>query len=95
MLAAKTCGLKLIVFLKLVKLDVDGRLQLVKILPNKSKIFLDYAHTPDGLEKAILSLREHFQKKISIVFGCGGEKIKIKKNSLNCKKILRQNLYYR
>ena len=80
-LAAKTCGLKIdSIFKKISKIrSVDGRLQLVKILPNKSKIFLDYAHTPDGLEKAILSLREHFQKKISIVFGCGGERDKDKR----------------
>ena len=64
-LAAKTCGIKIDkIFKKISKIrSVDGRLQLVKILPNKSKIFLDYAHTPDGLEKAIFSLREHFQKK--------------------------------
>ena len=54
--------------------SVDGRLQLIRTLPNQSKIFLDYAHTPDALRNAILSLREHFQKKITIIFGCGGER---------------------
>ena len=53
--------------------------ELIKTLPNKSKIFLDYAHTPHALETAILSLKEHFQKKITIIFGCGGERDKGKR----------------
>ena len=48
-------------------------------MPNHSKIFLDYAHTPDALKNAILSLREHFQKKITVVFGCGGQRDKRKR----------------
>ena len=60
------------IFNKIEKIkSVEGRLQLIRTLPNQSKIFLDYAHTPDALKNAILSLREHFQKKITVVFGCG------------------------
>ncbi len=80
-LASKVCGLKLKnIFEKIEKIkSVEGRLQLIRTLPNQSKIFLDYAHTPDALENAILSLREHFQKKITVVFGCGGERDKSKR----------------
>ena len=80
-LAAKVCGLKIEkIFKKIHKIEsVEGRLQLIRTLPNKSHIFLDYAHTPEALEKAIVSLREHFQKKITIVFGCGGERDKKKR----------------
>jgi len=80
-LASKICGLKIKnVFEKIEKIkSVEGRLQLMRILPNQSKIFLDYAHTPDALKNAILSLREHFQKKITVVFGCGGERDKSKR----------------
>ncbi len=80
-LASKVCGLKIKnIFDKIEKIkSVEGRLQLIRTLPNQSKIFLDYAHTPDALKNAILSLREHFQKKITVVFGCGGERDKSKR----------------
>ncbi len=80
-LAAKICGLKIKkIFKKIDKIkSIDGRLELVRKLSNKSKIFLDYAHTPDALENAILSLKEHFNKKITVVFGCGGDRDKSKR----------------
>ena len=64
-LASNVCGLKISkIFEKIENISsVEGRLQLIRTLPNHSKIFLDYAHTPDALENALLSLREHFQKK--------------------------------
>ena len=81
MLAAKACGLRIKnIFKKIEKIkSVNGRIELIRTLPNQSKIFLDYAHTPDALENAILSLREHFQKKVTVVFGCGGERDKTKR----------------
>ena len=80
-LAAKVCGLKINnIFKKIEKIkSVEGRLEPIRTLPNKSKIFLDYAHTPDALKNAILSLQEHYQKKISLVFGCGGDRDKGKR----------------
>ncbi len=80
-LAAKVCGLKIEkIFDKINKIEsVEGRLQLIRTLPNKSKIFLDYAHTPEALEKALISLKEHFHKKITILFGCGGQRDKTKR----------------
>ena len=80
-LAAKICGFKVEnIFKKIDKIkSVNGRLELIRVLPNKSKIFLDYAHSPDALKKAILSLQEHFQKKITIIFGCGGDRDKGKR----------------
>ncbi len=81
-LAANVCGLKIkSIFNNIHKIrSVDGRLQLIRTLTNKSKIFVDYAHTPDALENAILSLREHFKKKITVIFGCGGERDKSKRS---------------
>ena len=78
-LAARQCGLKLKdIFKKIEKIkSVNGRLELIKTLPNKSQIFLDYAHTPEALENAILSLQEHFQKNNSSVWLWWQKEIKV------------------
>ena len=80
-IASKVCGLKIEkIFNKIEKIkSIEGRLELIKTLPNQSKVFLDYAHTPDALENAILSLKQHFKNNITVVFGCGGERDKSKR----------------
>ena len=80
-LAAKICGLKdLLIYRKIKKInDVNGRLELVKKFPNKVKVFLDYAHTPDALFKTLECLKNENKKNITIVFGCGGDRDKKKK----------------
>ena len=93
--AVKLCGLsdKLIYqSIKKIK-DVDGRLELVKKYPNNIRVFVDYAHTPDALKKAIESLKIDHSNNISLIFGCGGERDRKKRPlmariaSTNCKKI--------
>jgi UDP-N-acetylmuramoyl-L-alanyl-D-glutamate--2,6-diaminopimelate ligase len=49
--------------------SVEGRLE--EIMPD---IFVDYAHTPDSLKKAILALKDIGYKKVICVFGCGGNR---------------------
>jgi murE/murF fusion protein len=59
---------------------VSGRLEQIGNIKNNSKVILDYAHTPDALEASLKSLKEQFRnKKISIVFGCGGDRDKAKR----------------
>ncbi len=53
---------------------VEGRLEEVK-----NGIFIDYAHSPDSLEKAMLALKDIGYGKIICVFGCGGNRDKGKR----------------
>jgi UDP-N-acetylmuramoyl-L-alanyl-D-glutamate--2,6-diaminopimelate ligase len=58
--------------------NVTGRLERI----NRSKgfsIFVDYAHTPDALFNVISALRPLVKGKIIVVFGCGGERDKLKR----------------
>jgi len=52
---------------------VSGRMELVdaNVLP---VVVIDYAHTPDALEKALQALRNHCQGELWVVFGCGGDR---------------------
>jgi UDP-N-acetylmuramoyl-L-alanyl-D-glutamate--2,6-diaminopimelate ligase len=54
--------------------SVRGRLELAANLKNGAAIYVDYAHTPDGLETMLKALRPHTQNKLHVVFGCGGDR---------------------
>ena len=51
---------------------VAGRMQLVS--RQAPLVVVDYAHTPDALEKALEALRNHCQGQVWCVFGCGGDR---------------------
>lgn len=57
---------------------VPGRLELVKNSSNKN-VIIDYAHTPDALEKLLIMARDITEGKIVTVFGCGGDRDKSKR----------------
>ena len=73
--------------------DVNGRLELIRIFPNNVKVYVDFAHTPDALQKSLNSLRNLYVKNISIVFGCGGDRdfkkrpLMAKAANKNCEKV--------
>ncbi len=59
---------------------IPGRIQKIGKLKNKSKVFLDYAHTPDALKTVIFDIKKEYPlADISLVFGCGGERDKKKR----------------
>ncbi len=63
------------VFAALAKLHgVPGRLEHVATTAAGAAIYVDYAHTPDGLRAALVALRPHTQAKLHLVFGCGGDR---------------------
>lgn len=56
---------------------VKGRLE--KVACNDRNIFIDYAHTPDALENVLRALRQLSGNKLTVVFGCGGERDSLKR----------------
>lgn len=59
--------------------SVRGRLELAGSLKNGAAVYVDYAHTPDGLETMLTALRPHCHGKLHVVFGCGGDRDKGKR----------------
>lgn len=52
---------------------VEGRLERVGS-HSGGEIFVDFAHTPDGLEKSLEALRPHCLHRLILLFGCGGNR---------------------
>ncbi|KAA9002606.1 UDP-N-acetylmuramoyl-L-alanyl-D-glutamate--2,6-diaminopimelate ligase [Affinibrenneria salicis] len=57
---------------------VCGRMEVFSA-PGKPVAVVDYAHTPDALEKALSAARQHCRGKLWCVFGCGGDRDKGKR----------------
>ncbi|MBF7072039.1 UDP-N-acetylmuramoyl-L-alanyl-D-glutamate--2,6-diaminopimelate ligase [Glaciecola sp. MH2013] len=52
---------------------VPGRMEVFESRKH-GNIIVDYAHTPDALEQALLASRPHVLGKLTVVFGCGGDR---------------------
>ncbi|MEM7493195.1 MAG: UDP-N-acetylmuramoyl-L-alanyl-D-glutamate--2,6-diaminopimelate ligase, partial [Pseudomonadota bacterium] len=53
---------------------VKGRLEYVGESDSGAGVFVDYAHTPAGLDVLIRAARPHTAGRLIIVFGCGGDR---------------------
>ncbi|MFH1395383.1 MAG: UDP-N-acetylmuramoyl-L-alanyl-D-glutamate--2,6-diaminopimelate ligase [Candidatus Omnitrophota bacterium] len=59
-------------------IEVPGRLE--NVCSNAPfKVFVDYAHTPDALKNLLEALRGLAKKQLICVFGCGGDRDKLKR----------------
>ncbi len=71
--------------------DAVAALSAISAPPGRMEAFVDtagttavvdYAHTPDALEKAIVALREHGQGQVICVFGAGGDRDRGKRSQM-------------
>ena len=58
---------------------VKGRVEVVPTPGKDYTILIDYAHTPDGLENVLSSVRGFCKGRLISVFGCGGDRDPIKR----------------
>lgn len=58
---------------------VKGRIEVVPNGGRDFTIIIDYAHSPDGLENIITSLKEIAKGRVVTLFGCGGDRDKTKR----------------
>ena len=58
--------------------SVKGRLEVIPTNTDYT-VIIDYAHTPDGLQKMLSSLKEFTKGRLISIFGCGGERDKEKR----------------
>ena len=58
--------------------NAEGRLEYIGNKKNGAKIYIDFAHKPDALEKILTTMREHMNNKgrLFVLFGCGGDRDK-------------------
>jgi UDP-N-acetylmuramoyl-L-alanyl-D-glutamate--2,6-diaminopimelate ligase len=57
---------------------IAGRMEATSA-KNLATAVVDYAHTPDALEKALKACRQHCAGELYVVFGCGGDRDKGKR----------------
>jgi len=56
-----------------------GRLEKVAYASSGAPVYVDYAHTPDALQSVLEALRPHVQRRLQLIFGCGGDRDKAKR----------------
>ncbi len=58
---------------------VKGRVEVVPTPGKPYTVLIDYAHTPDGLENVLTSVKDFCKGRLIAVFGCGGDRDPIKR----------------
>ena len=58
---------------------VKGRVEVVPTPDKDFTVLIDYAHTPDGLENVLSSVRDFCKGRLIAVFGCGGDRDPMKR----------------
>ncbi|PCI63782.1 MAG: UDP-N-acetylmuramoyl-L-alanyl-D-glutamate--2,6-diaminopimelate ligase [Kordiimonadales bacterium] len=53
---------------------VPGRMEFMGETSTGGGVYVDYAHTPDGLATVLKAARSHNPKQLHVVFGCGGDR---------------------
>jgi UDP-N-acetylmuramoyl-L-alanyl-D-glutamate--2,6-diaminopimelate ligase len=69
-----------------------GRLDLAGTANGGAPIFVDYAHTPDALAKALDALRPYVANRLIVVFGCGGDRDKGKRPEMGAVAIAKADM---
>ncbi|MFH1853828.1 MAG: UDP-N-acetylmuramoyl-L-alanyl-D-glutamate--2,6-diaminopimelate ligase [Candidatus Omnitrophota bacterium] len=86
-LAASACGIAMGMGLDEIQkavarvVSLPGRLEKINC-GQDFLVFVDYAHTENGLENALNALREMNPKRLLCVFGCGGDRDKTKRSAM-------------
>jgi len=58
--------------------NIPGRLEMIPV-NNDARVFIDYAHTPDALQKVLQTLRSVTPGRLLVLFGAGGDRDKGKR----------------
>jgi UDP-N-acetylmuramoyl-L-alanyl-D-glutamate--2,6-diaminopimelate ligase len=60
---------------------VPGRMEVFESNEH-GNIIVDYAHTPDALKQALIAARQHALGKLTVIFGCGGDRDNSKRSQM-------------